>query len=97
MAAGLQQASTSEVNSWPIGMPAKRTRRLAGRPMANEGLRGRRRARRTLTLSTARRSPQQLAHLARLGAVVERGDQLDRVLQALEVGLQLGLDGWRRA
>ena len=35
---------------------------------------------------------QQRPHLLRLGAVVEGGDQFDRLLQALKVGLELGLD-----
>jgi hypothetical protein len=35
---------------------------------------------------------QQLAHLARGGAVVERGDEFDRGLELFEVGRELGLD-----
>jgi hypothetical protein len=50
---------------------------------------------RRLTLSdSSAMSRQQLPHfLARLVAVVERGDELDRVAHLLQVGLQLGLDG----
>ena len=36
---------------------------------------------------------QQRPHLFRCGALVQAGDQLDRVLQALKVGLELGLNG----
>ena len=35
-------------------------------------------------------SLEQLQQFARLGAVVERGDELDRLGDLLEVGLQLG-------
>ena len=35
---------------------------------------------------------QQLTHLLRFGAVVQRGDQFDRLLQAFEVALELGLE-----
>ena len=36
---------------------------------------------------------QQLAHLGRGGAVIERGDQADRLAQQAEVLLQLGFEG----
>ena len=36
---------------------------------------------------------QQSAHFLALGAVVQRGDQFDRALQAFEIGLELAFDG----
>ena len=76
-------ASTSEVNSWPIGMAAKRTPMSApARLIENEGRRASLavEAHAILSLSGAD-VVQQLAHLGRGRAVVERGDQLDRLRQ----------------
>ncbi len=50
-------ASTSEVNSWPIGMPAKRIPvALPGSPMLNEGLRSAS-SRRSITATRGDSSP----------------------------------------
>ena len=93
-------ASTSEVNSWPSGMPAKRTDDVGADPVDGErrAARRRRRVARTVILSDERGDlVEQLEQLGRLRAVVERRDQLDRPGDLLEVGLQLGGRGWRRA
>ena len=92
-------ASTSEVNSWPIGRPAKRT------PISVP-------ARRITKLRRARIVAggcdgdlvgqrgdlvQQLAHLARLGVVAQAGDQLDRLADVDRDRPSAAASDWRRA
>ena len=85
-------ASTSDVNSWPSGMPAKRTATsVPTRSIANDGRRTPSSSRATTVIWSDEGGDlvEELVQLGRLGAVVERRDQLDRPGDLREVGLQL--------
>jgi hypothetical protein len=88
-------ASTSDVNSWPSGMAAKRTPVVSpSRATTKDGLRlSVPDLVETHLVRQAGDVLQQRAQFGRLGARIERGNQADRALQFAQVGLELGFHG----
>jgi hypothetical protein len=85
MPADLQQRQHQRVNSWPSGMPAKRTAMSVPTTADGERRRARIGAFAQRPVGQRRDVFEQFAQFARASPRIERGDQFDRLHQLLQV------------